>query len=152
MARRREGEREDLAPRDRAAQARLEQVLARRACRVSKKPSISASSVSATASISRPRQVVDLVGELGRDLGRLGLAVAVAGEAVGLLAHQVDDAGEAVLAGRSGSAPAATPRPKRFCSAGEGAVEVGALAVHLGEVEHHRQPDLGGEAPRPARC
>ncbi len=80
----------------------------------SKKPSISRSSVSATASISWARGGARLIGELGRDVDRLGLAVAVAREAVGLVVHQVDDAGEAGLA-PIGSWMGSTARPKLFC-------------------------------------
>ena len=85
-------------------------------------------------------------GELGGISAGVGLAVAVAGEAVGLLVHQVDDAGEAgLLADRDldRQHPAAEPLLQPL----EGAAEVGPLAVHLGEVDHHRQPDLGGGLP-----
>jgi hypothetical protein len=95
-------------------------------------------------------RLVELAGELRRHLLGLRLAVAVAGEAVGLLAHEVDDALEPAL-GPIGRWIGRASRPKRFQRL-RARAEVGALAVHLGQVEDHRQVDLLGELSTPARC
>jgi hypothetical protein len=140
----REGHGEDLAPGDRAAQAGLQILLSQDAALEEPLHQLVVGLRHGLDELAA--QGRGLFGELGRDLRRLGLAIAVAGEAVGFFAHQVDNPLETRLAadrqldGEYGAAAA-------LVQAVESTVEVGALAVHLGQVDHHRKAELLGGAP-----
>src|SRR5919109_1989194 len=93
-------------------------------------------------------QVLDLVGELRRDLDRPALAVAL-GAHVGLRVQEVDDPLQLVLAADrqvDGDAVLGELALELF----EGAREVGALAVEHVHDDDAGEPELLGPAPHPA--
>ncbi len=140
----RERHREDLAVGDGAAQARLQVFLGEGA---GLEEAFHQLVVGLGHGLDEAGAVgLDLVGQGGGDVRGSGLAVAVAGEAVGLLGHQVDDTGKAGFLA-DGDLDGERTAAEALLEAFEGAGEVGPLAVHLGQVEEEGLPDLRGEVP-----